>query len=160
MAKRQTPSPAEGDVELMQTLREAAQHVWLAGITALVKTQEEGVKVFDALRTEGRQGGRAARKRLSGFSENVGRATRGATATAARFEQLLEARIARGLQRLGVPTAKDMQRIADRLDALEGRLVRKPTKRAAAAAGTSRTGVRRTRAAKPATTKRPGAKTK
>lgn len=157
MAKKKAAVRSDEDVELMHTLREAAQQIWLAGLTALVRTQEESAKVLDALRTEGRQGGRAARHRLSGLTDNLGRATRGAAATAARVEQLLEARIARSVQRLGVPSAKDMQRIADRLDALEGRRARPPAKRAAAAAGTPRTAARRTRAVakKTAAGKRP-----
>lgn len=160
MARKQEADRSDGDVELMHTVREAAQQICLAGLTALIKTQEESTKVLDALRTEGQQGGRAARRRLSGLTDNIGRATRGAAATATRIEQLLEARIARSVQRLGVPSAKDMQRIADRLDALEGRLARPSAKRAAAAVGTPRTAAGRTHAAakKAATRKRTVAK--
>jgi poly(hydroxyalkanoate) granule-associated protein len=156
MARKQDAVQSGDDVELLHTLREAAQQICLAGLTAVIRTQEESAKVLDALRTEGRQGGRAARRRLSGFTDNIGRATRGAAATATRIEQLLEARIARSVQRLGVPSAKDMQRIADRLDALEGHLTRPSTKRTAAAVGTPRTAARRARAAakKPAVRKR------
>src|SRR5690606_9695281 len=54
-------------------------------------------------------------------------ATRGASATIDRLEQLFESGIGRTLQRLGVPTAKDMRAIHERLDALEGRSTARKT---------------------------------
>ena len=39
--------------QLAQTVRESAQQIWLAGLGAYAKAQEEGSKVFDALVKEG-----------------------------------------------------------------------------------------------------------
>ena len=39
--------------QLAQTVRESAQQIWLAGLGAYAKAQEEGNKVFDALVKEG-----------------------------------------------------------------------------------------------------------
>ena len=50
MVKKVTP-PAEK--QLAQTVKESAQQIWLAGLGAFSKTQEEGTKVFDALVKEG-----------------------------------------------------------------------------------------------------------
>ena len=39
--------------QLAQTVRESAHQIWLAGLGAYSKAQEEGNKVFDALVKEG-----------------------------------------------------------------------------------------------------------
>ena len=120
MAKKQTAHRAGdnvSDAELAHTLRVAAQHIWLAGLGALARTQEESAKVFGALKSEGRHTSRSARQRLS---EDVSRVTTQAVRGAIeRLDQLFDARIGRTLRQLGVPTARDMQAIVDRLDVLE-----------------------------------------
>mgnify|MGYP003397566904 CR=1 FL=1 len=44
---------ALSESQLTQTVRESAHQIWLAGLGAFSKTQEEGGKVFDALVKEG-----------------------------------------------------------------------------------------------------------
>ena len=39
--------------QLAQTVKDSAQQIWLAGLGAFAKAQEEGNKVFDALVKEG-----------------------------------------------------------------------------------------------------------
>jgi hypothetical protein len=41
------------DSQLSATIRESAQQIWLAGLGAFAKAQQEGNKVFDALIREG-----------------------------------------------------------------------------------------------------------
>ena len=41
------------DSQLSATIRESAQQIWLAGLGAFAKAQQEGTKVFDALIREG-----------------------------------------------------------------------------------------------------------
>lgn len=126
MAKKRTTPHAEesaSDAELAHTLREAAQHIWLAGMGALAKTQAESAKIIDALKSEGRHTGRSARKRVAGLTEDVGRVTtqaaRSASSAVERLNELFDARIVRTLRQLGVPTADDMRAVAERLDAIE-----------------------------------------
>ena len=117
----------------------------------MVRTQEEGGKVLGALKNEGRRGGRSARAGVSGITDKAGRnaaqAMQGAGATIDRLEHLFESGISRTLERLGVPTAKEMRAINDRLDALEGRgaSARKPASkpRVAAAATSTKSAVAR-----------------
>lgn len=125
------------DAELANTLRVAAQHIWLAGLTALAKTQEESAKVFDALKSEGRHTGRSAQKRFAGVTGEMGRAasqaTRGASGAIERLERMFDARIGRTLGHLGVPTAETIQNVMDRLEALESRSGTVPRKTAGGA---------------------------
>ncbi len=146
--KRTTPRAEESasDAELAHTLREAAQHIWLAGLGALARTQEESAKVFSALKSEGRHTGRSARERVAGLTEDVGRVTtqaaRGASSAVERLNQLFDARIVRTLRQLGVPTADDMRAVADRLDALETHTGAPSRKRAGARTASRAGGVK------------------
>jgi poly(hydroxyalkanoate) granule-associated protein len=110
------------DSELAQTVRESAHQIWLAGLGAFAKTQEEGVKVFDALVKEGRavetRTRKLAQSKVEEMTATVGKATKTATATWDKLEQVFEDRVARALQRLGVPTNKDIQSLAKRVEEL------------------------------------------
>jgi poly(hydroxyalkanoate) granule-associated protein len=110
------------DSELAQTVRESAHQIWLAGLGAFAKTQEEGVKVFDALVKEGRaveaRTRKLAQSKVDEMTATVGKATKTATATWDKLEQVFEDRVARALQRLGVPTNKDIQSLAKRVEEL------------------------------------------
>jgi hypothetical protein len=44
---------AIGENQLAQTVKDSAHQIWLAGLGAFAKAQEEGTKVFDALVKEG-----------------------------------------------------------------------------------------------------------
>jgi poly(hydroxyalkanoate) granule-associated protein len=110
------------DSELAQTVRESAHQIWLAGLGAFAKTQEEGVKVFDALVKEGKaveaRTRKLAQSKVDQMTASVGKATKSATATWDKLEQVFEDRVARALQRLGVPTNKDIQALAKRVEEL------------------------------------------
>jgi poly(hydroxyalkanoate) granule-associated protein len=113
---------ATKDTELAQTVRESAHQIWLAGLGAFAKAQEEGVKVFDALVKEGRtieaRTRKLAESKVAEMTGTVGKATKSATATWDKLEQVFEDRVARALQRLGVPTNKDIQSLAKRVEEL------------------------------------------
>ena len=44
---------SRGDSQLAGAIKESAQEIWLAGLGAFAKAQEEGQKVFKALVREG-----------------------------------------------------------------------------------------------------------
>jgi poly(hydroxyalkanoate) granule-associated protein len=111
---------------LAKTVRDSAQSIWLAGLGAFSKAQEEGGKVFEALVKEGKgleaQTRRIAEKKFSEVTEQFGRKTESATAKATatwdKLEQVFEDRVARALGRLGVPTNKEIQSLASRVEEL------------------------------------------
>lgn len=103
---------ASNESNLAETVRDSAQQIWLAGLGAFSKAQEEGAKVFEALVKEGR--GLEARTRqmtearVGEVTDQMNKAAQSATtkANAAwdKLEQVFEDRVARALNRLGVPT--------------------------------------------------------
>jgi poly(hydroxyalkanoate) granule-associated protein len=127
MAEKKAASPASLlDGQLAQTVKDSAQQIWLAGLGAFSKAQEEGNKVFEALVKEGVT---LQRKTQSVAEERIGNVTGkmqamagevGAKAGAQwdKLESIFEERTARALNKLGAPTAKDVESLAKRVDAL------------------------------------------
>jgi poly(hydroxyalkanoate) granule-associated protein len=115
-----------GERQLASTIRESAQQIWLAGLGAFAKTQKEGAKVFEALVKQGKvlesRTRRLAETRMSQVSsqwgKTAGQATARAAATWDKLEQVFEGRVARALNRLGVPTNSDIQDLSKRVEAL------------------------------------------
>ena len=98
--------------QLAATIRDSAQQIWLAGLGAFVKAQQEGSKVFEALVKEGEAVQAKTRKVAE---EKVVEFTKQATGTWDKLEQVFEDRVARALHSLGVPTKQDVQTLSKRV---------------------------------------------
>ncbi len=98
--------------QLAATIRDSAQQIWLAGLGAFVKAQQEGSKVFEALVKEGEAVQAKTRKVAE---EKVVELTGKATGTWDKLEQVFEDRVARALHSLGVPTKQDIQTLSKRV---------------------------------------------
>jgi poly(hydroxyalkanoate) granule-associated protein len=127
MAEAKSASPAGMlDSQLAGAVKASAQQIWLAGMGAFAKAQEEGTKVFEALVKEGvslqRKTQAVAEERLGDvtgkMSAMAGEVTNKAGASWDKLESIFEARTAKALGKLGVPTAKDVAALTERVDAL------------------------------------------
>ena len=146
--------------QLASTVKESAQQIWLAGLGAFAKAQEEGGKVFDALVKEGESIQSRTRKMTD---ERIAQVAGKAAGTWDRLEQVFEDRVARALGSLGVPSKQDIERLSRRVVELsaavqaltEGKAPPKATARAARpatqeAAGTAVEPAEKAPASKPA----------
>lgn len=104
------------DSQLSATIRESAQQIWLAGLGAFAKAQQEGNKVFDALIREGETIQQKTRKVTE---DKVTEMAAKATGTWDKLEQVFETRVARSLNSLGVPTKDDVAALAKRVAELK-----------------------------------------
>jgi poly(hydroxyalkanoate) granule-associated protein len=110
-------------------VRDFARQIWLAGLGAFAKAQEEGGKFFETLVQEGQavdarmkktadekteqiQGGVAMMK---GKVEEI---QERASGTWNKLEEVFQTRVARALRRLGVPTRDDIQQLFEQVDLL------------------------------------------
>jgi poly(hydroxyalkanoate) granule-associated protein len=127
---------------------DSAQQIWLAGLGALSRTQQEGGKFFDALVEEGvriqekthaytQEQMKQARDQATPWMEAARKRT---NAAMGKIEQAFDERIARAMKRMNMPSQQDVQALSARIDALAQEL------RASRAAGT--------KTAKPAAGKR------
>jgi poly(hydroxyalkanoate) granule-associated protein len=115
-----TSSPLSG------AIKDSAQQIWLAGLGAFSKAQEEGGKAFDTLVKEGlaiqRKTQAVAEERISEATNRVsGMATEIASKAAGQWDKLeniFEDRVAKAMNKLGVPSARDIESLMERIDAL------------------------------------------
>ncbi|HZV54031.1 MAG TPA: phasin family protein [Rhodocyclaceae bacterium] len=135
-----------GDSSLSKVIRESAQQIWLAGLGAFAKAQQEGNKVFESLVREGEEIQSKTRKVAE---EKVTEMAAKATGTWDKLEQVFENRVAKALNGLGVPTKADIEALARRVAQLKAE-VEKLNAGGAAAAGAAKAPARRrtTKAAK------------
>lgn len=130
--------------QLSSTVKDSAQQIWLAGLGAFSKAQEEGGKVFEALVREGLSIQRKtqavaeekineATSRVTGMANDIGSRAAGKWD---KLENIFEDRVAKALAKLGVPSARDIAALNVRIDSLAKGLGKTatPTKAAAKAA--------------------------
>ena len=128
-------------VQLSGTVKDSAQQIWLAGLGAFAKAQEEGGKVFEALVKEGlsiqRKTQAAAEEKISEATNRMASMATDISSKAAgqwdKLENIFEERVAKALNELGVPSAKDIDVLIERIDELN-RNVQKLSARGGAAA--------------------------
>ncbi len=161
MADKKAASPAGlFDSAIAGTVKDSAQQIWLAGLGAFSKAQEEGGKVFEALVKEGTS---LQRKTQSVAEEKLGEVTSRMTGMASevqakagqhwdKLESIFEERTAKALGKLGVPAAKDVDALVARIDALAAQVAK------LSKAAPAKTVAAKTAAAKPAAKKTAAAK--
>ena len=124
----------KSNAQLSSTVKESAQQIWLAGLGAFSKAQEEGGKVFEALVKEGLT---IQRKTQAVAEEKITEATSRVTTMASdigsraagqwdKLETIFEDRVATALSKLGVPTSRDLDVLNARIDALAKSLGKAP----------------------------------
>jgi len=115
-----------GDSQLADAVKDSAQQIWLAGLGAFSKAQEEGQKVFNALVKEGnsiqKRTMRVTEDKMTEVTSRVGKLAGGfqkqATGTWDKLEGVFEERVERALTRLGVPTSKEIAELTARVEQL------------------------------------------
>ena len=116
----------KSDAQLSGTVKDSAQQIWLAGLGAFSKAQEEGGKVFEALVKEGLT---IQRKTQAVAEEKITEATSRVTTMASdigskaqgqwdKLENIFEDRVAKALAKLGVPSARDIEALHARIEVL------------------------------------------
>ena len=130
MADKQAAASKSGfDSALAGAVKESAQQIWLAGMGAFAKAQAEGGKVFETLVKEGvslqRKTQSVAEGKISEVTSKVSNMASMAGEVGAKagqqwdkLESIFEERVARSLNKLGVPSAKDVKVLIERIDAL------------------------------------------
>jgi poly(hydroxyalkanoate) granule-associated protein len=108
------------------SVKDSAQQIWLAGLGAFAKAQEEGSKVFEALVKDGigmqTKSQAIAEEKLAEAANKMSSMAQGMTERATgqwdKLENIFEDRVAKALQRLGVPSAQDVAALTARVEEL------------------------------------------
>jgi poly(hydroxyalkanoate) granule-associated protein len=119
-------SQTKSSAQFASTVKESAQQIWLAGLGAFSKAQEEGGKVFETLVKEGvaiqRKTQAAAEEKFSDATSRMASMANDLSSKATgqwdKLETIFEDRVSRAMNKLGVPTSKDIEMLAARVDEL------------------------------------------
>ncbi|MCW5236874.1 phasin family protein [Verminephrobacter eiseniae] len=120
----------KGKAQFASTVKNSAQQIWLAGLGAFSKAQQEGGKVFEALVKEGltiqRKTQAVAEEKLSDASHSMSSMASDISTKAqgqwdkfgSKIESIVEGSVTKALSKLGVPSARDLDALNARVDAL------------------------------------------
>lgn len=104
------------------TVKDNAQHIWLAGLGALATAGEEGNRVFEELVEKGtrlEQTGRARLEKVLTKAQGRARTLRGeAEGALGRVSAPIDAGVATALNKLGIPTRKEILALTRRVEEL------------------------------------------
>ena len=119
-------SPSKSHDSLQEELTKRGREVWLAGLGALATVEEEGTKLFGQLVDRGKEFESERRKELEEVREEVTETAREQRDEA--LEQIEEAgeetqsllldTVHAALERFGVPTRSEVDRLSDKVDTL------------------------------------------
>jgi len=130
--KKSTSAAGLLDSALAGTVKESAQQIWLAGLGAWSKAQEEGGKVFEALVKEGstlqRKTQAVAEEKIGEVTSRMSNMAGDVTAKAGqqwdKLETIFEERTSKALNKLGVPSSKDIEALIKRIDELSAQVAK------------------------------------
>ncbi len=141
---------------MTDAMKEQAQQIWLAGLGAFAKAQQEGSKAFEKLVTDGismqRKVHNTAEEKLAEATQKVTQAAHQFNERASgqwdRLETIFEDRVAKAMTRMGMPSAKDLASLQDRIAALEAQLEQARPPTAARKTAAKKTATKKTAAKK------------
>ena len=115
---------------MTDAMKAQAQQIWLAGLGAFSKAQQDGTKAFEKLVHDGismqRQAQSTAEEKIVEATQRAKQAAHQINERASgqwdRLEGMFEERVAKALHRMGMPSIQDLLALQARIDALEAKL--------------------------------------
>lgn len=112
--------------QLSDKIKESARQIWLAGLGAYNKAEEDTGKIFEKLVKEGEELESATRgaveKRFKAVEGKVEDVRGKASNTFGKLESVFDERVSGALERLGIPNKKTIEALTKRIDKLEKEL--------------------------------------
>ena len=124
--QKSTAAAQAAGAQIQSTVKDSAQQIWQAGLEALNRAQSEGAKAIESLVKEStsiqRKTQAVAEEKLSEASTKVSTIATDISSKASgkwdKLENIFEERVAKALNSLGVPSAKDVNVLIARIDEL------------------------------------------
>ena len=124
----QNDDKPENDPQLAAKIKDSARQIWLAGLGAYTKAEEDTGRFFDRLVQEGEQLENKTRgvveKQIKSVEDRVGDVRERATGTWDKLETLFDERVSGALRRLGIHRREEIEAMERRIEALESELMR------------------------------------
>ncbi|MDD2809785.1 phasin family protein [Rhodoferax sp.] len=143
-SKASAKAASQTSADLSGTIKDSAQQIWQAGLGAFMKAQAGGTKAFEALVKEGvtlqRKTQSAAEEKITEAAQKMTSMATDLTSKASgqwdKLESIFEDRVAKALNKLGVPSAQDIDALMARMDALNASVQQLAALKTAAKPGT------------------------
>ena len=124
--QKSTAAAQAAGAQIQSTVKDSAQHIWQAGLEAFNRAQAEGAKAIESLVKEStsiqRKTQAVAEEKLSEASSKVSTIATDISSKASgkwdKLENIFEERVAKALNSLGVPSAKEVNVLIARIDEL------------------------------------------
>lgn len=104
-------------------IKESARQIWLAGLGAYNKAEEDTGKIFDKLVKEGEELEATTRgvveKQFKAVEGRVGDVRGKASNTFGKLEAVFDERVSGAIERLGIPSRKTLEELLQRVESLE-----------------------------------------
>lgn len=118
----------ENDPQLAAKIKDSARQIWLAGLGAYTKAEEDTGRFFERLVQEGEQLENKTRgvveKQIKTVEDRVGGVRERATGTWDKLETMFDERVSGALRRLGIHRREEIEALEHRIAALETELIR------------------------------------
>jgi len=138
--KKEEQNLADNSSQLSEKIKESARQIWLAGLGAYTKAEEDTGKIFEKLVKEGEEIESMTRgvvekqfkavedtvegvkDKVEGVKEKVEGVKEKATDTFGKLESVFDQRVSKTLIKLGIPTNKRIKELEARIEKLEAKL--------------------------------------
>lgn len=124
----QNDNKPENDPQLADKIKDSARQIWLAGLGAYTKAEEDTGRFFDRLVQEGEQLESKTRgvveKQIKSVEDRVEGVRERATGTWDRLENMFDERVSGALRRLGIHRREEIESLERRIEALEAEIAR------------------------------------
>ncbi|MEQ6885031.1 phasin family protein [Salicola sp. Rm-C-2C1-2] len=126
MAEEQDDNPnneTSQEQQLADRIKDSARQIWLAGLGAYTKAEEDAERFFERLVKEGedieeRTRG-AVNRQVKAVEDSVGEVRDRASGTWSRLESVFDQRVSRAVDRLGIPTPGRVRELEQQVQKLQ-----------------------------------------
>jgi len=126
--KQQSETDNEQNLQLADKIKESARQIWLAGLGAYTKAEEDTGRFFDRLVKEGEELESRTRgavgRQIRSVEDRVEGVRERATGTWDRLEGIFDQRVSGALKRLGIPSHEELAGLRQRVEYLEKELAK------------------------------------
>ena len=120
--KKSAPKASAKKSNVTDNIMGSASEIWLAGLGAFAKAQQEGVKIFNKLVDEGKGVEKIIMKTTQSATkevkENVGKVTNKASRSWDKLENIFETRVEKVLAKLDIPSSAEISALLDKIETL------------------------------------------
>ena len=133
--------------EITTELKDSAYKVWLAGLGALAVTEEEGGKFFNSLVEKGEKFEAQRKGDFETVKDKAGEAIEAVGSRWSKLESMVDDRVGKALDKLGLPSRSEIQGLSQRVEELTAKLSEleaKPARKPAPRKASKKTAAKKT----------------